>query len=104
MACFLAPAVAAVVTTVIRKKVSPKYHFDWLLAMLWGGTVMLIVDHIASREIVPYYPFLTAGWSSIRREILTVGVTMTIAVVAVWAVMVYVSRRVDEKKTVIENM
>ncbi len=96
MACFLAPAAAAIITTRVRKKIAPKYHPEWLIAMLWGGVVMLVVDHIASGEILPYPPFLSAmrnpaDISLILREIGTVGVAMTAAVVLAWALMVLVA-------------
>ncbi|MFH0952337.1 MAG: hypothetical protein V1838_04075 [Patescibacteria group bacterium] len=91
MACFAAPATAAIVIAAAKNKIPKKYHPEWLLAMLGGGTLMLIVDHIASGEIVAYYPFLTASWSAIWPEILRVGVPMTIAVFICWGVMVGVA-------------
>jgi len=98
MACFLAPATAAIITTTVRKKVPPKYHFDWLIKMLWGGVVMLAVEHIANKEIISYPPFLLASLSVILEEILKVGVPMTFAILLVWAVMVFIVRKESEKK------
>lgn len=59
--------------------------------MLWGGTVMLIVDHIINGELTWKFPFFTAlgvegGASVFLRELLTVGVPMSLAITAVWAV------------------
>jgi len=93
MACFLAPAAVAIITTSARKKVAQKYHLEWLNTMLWGGVIMLVVDHIAQGEVVLSPPFLTAMKSPadipvILEEIATIGVAMTIAIVVVWAVMV----------------
>jgi len=98
MACFIAPAGAAIITTGFRKKINPKYHIEWLNTMLWGGVIMLIVDHIANGEIVPYPPFLTAmqkanGITTLLKEIITVGGAMTIAIFTAWAVMVLVANR-----------
>lgn len=98
MACFVAPAATAAVITTVRKKVPPQYHIDWLLMMLWGGFIVLIIDHIANNEVVPYFPFFTAGWSKIWPEILQVGVPMTLAVTDVWLVMLIVSA-VNSKKS-----
>jgi len=101
MACFLAPTTLAVITTGIRKRFSEKYHISWLLTMLWGGVIMLIVEHIAHREVVPYPPFFTAGIKEMLPEILKVGVPMTLAIVVVWGVMVLISNkitRLSEKK------
>jgi hypothetical protein len=102
MACFLAPAATAIITTGLKKKIAPKYHLEWLNTMLWGGVIMLIVDHIANGEIVPYPPFLTAmqkanGISTMLREIITVGGLMTLAIFAVWATMVFVTNRTNHQ-------
>jgi len=91
MACLIAPTTAAVAATIIKKKTPTKYHFEWLLLMLWGGTIMLILDHAINGEIVPYYPFLTAGFSQIILEILKVGVPMVVGTVLAWAGMVWAS-------------
>lgn len=101
MACFLAPAAAAVITTSIRKKIAPKYHFEWLNAMLWGGVVMLAVEHIARGEIVPFPPFLTAIRNPtdipiMLKEIATIGTAMTMAIFLVWAIMVLVANKVEK--------
>ena len=93
MACFIAPAAAAVVTSVIRKKVPAKYHIDWLLLMLWGGVLMLVVDHIASGEVVLHFPFFTAGWEKIWPEVLSVGLQMTVVIFVVWGAMVLLANR-----------
>lgn len=99
MACFLAPTTAVIITTAVRKKISPKYHLDWLIAMLWGGAAMLAVEHISHGEVIPYPPFLTAGFSKVLPEILKAGVPMTFAIVLAWAAMVLASRIISEKKT-----
>jgi len=93
MACFLAPTAAAIVTTTIRRKIPAKYHVNWLFAMLWGGVIVLVVDHLASGELVPYPPFLTAGMDKILPEIFIVGIPMTLAVILVWAIMVIASNK-----------
>jgi len=91
MACFLVPMGTAIVTTTVRKKVSEKYHLNWLNSMLWGGVVMLAVEHIAHGEIVLYPPFLTAGLTEVWPEMLRVGVPMTLSIFAVWGIMVTVA-------------
>jgi hypothetical protein len=116
MACFVAPATVAIVTTVVRKVVQKKegasavrqaggrmvtvsskwtQRLGWLNLMLWGGTVMLVLDHLLSGELVPWPPFLTAldtpgQLGPMLREILITGGAMTAAVIAVWAIMVVV--------------
>lgn len=97
MACFLAPMAVGIVTTTLRKKVPEKYHIDWLNSMLWGGVVMLAVEHIAHREIVPYPPFLTAGLSEVLPEILRVGIPMTVYVVLLWGIMLVIAAITRER-------
>lgn len=108
MACFLVPLAEAVVVTSIRKHnekkggpsdVSPfRRHLPTLEKMLWGGTLMLIVDHIINGELTWKYPFFTAlgqagGGEVMLREMLTVGVPMALVLTAAWAVYVLLKER-----------
>ena len=65
--------------------------------MLWGGTVLLIVDHILNGELTWQYPFFTAletgGFPVMLREMLTVGVPMSLTLTAVWAVYAMLKER-----------
>ena len=92
MACFIVPLVQAVATTAYRKRmektqVEPAQsnyhalskHLPALEKMLWGGSLMLIVDHILNGEVTWMYPFFTAletegGGLVMLKEMLTVGV------------------------------
>lgn len=117
MACFVAPASVAIVTTVVRKvvqkregvsaaqqadrpatKVSGKWtqRLGWLNLMMWGGTIMLVLDHLLSGELTLSPPFLTAietpgAVGPMVREILVTGGAMTAAVFAAWAIMIVVA-------------
>ena len=128
MACFIVPLTQAVATTIYRKhreKVtntqsltagSPKNsvrmgcrarshqhvvtntQLKTLEQMLWGGSLMLIVDHIINGEVTYMYPFFTAletegGGLVMLREMLTVGVPMSVLVTLVWAVYCYAKER-----------
>lgn len=99
MCCLVAPLAASIIISQTTKKVDEKYHVDWLVAMLWGGSLMLTVEHIAHGEIVFFPPFITAMQSSadtviMLREIATTGVAMTLAIILVWAIMVFVMNTV----------
>ena len=66
--------------------------------MLWGGTVMLIVDHVVNGELTWRFPFFTAldqagGGAVMLREILTVGVPMSLVLTAVWVVYALLKER-----------
>jgi hypothetical protein len=97
MACFVVTMGAAMATTAVSKKVPEKYHINWLNSMLWGGVVMLAVEHLAHKEIVPYPPFLTAGIAEVWPEMVKVGVPMTLAIFLIWGVMVAVAATMDKR-------
>lgn len=112
MSCFIVPLAQAMVTSAIRKsndnnKRSDRSvlsrHLPALEKMLWGGSVMLIVDHIINGELTWKFPFFTAlelegGGAVMLREMLTVGLPMSLVITAVWAVYAVLKER---KKTVV---
>jgi hypothetical protein len=93
MACFLVPMALGIVTLLLHRKIPKSLHAEWLNALLWGGALMLAIEHIAHGEVVPYPPFLTAGLSEILPEMLTIGVPMAVVNVGIWSAMVVISRR-----------
>ena len=98
MCCFLVPLAQAVATTVYRKVRNSGAKVRTLEKMLWGGSIMLIVDHIINGELTWKYPFFTAltdagGASVFLRELLTVGVPMSLAITAIWGIWALISER-----------
>jgi len=98
MACFIAPMSLAIVTTIFRKKIPDALHIGWLNIMIWGGAIMLAVEHIAHGEIILYPPFLTAMQTPAEipvmlQEMAVVGGTMTIAIVFIWVLLVVASQK-----------
>jgi len=72
--------------------------------MLWGGVIMLIVEHVAHGEVVPFPPFLTAMNNPadipvMLGEIATIGTAMSLAIIATWAVMVVVANKAEKMLT-----
>ncbi len=105
MACFIVPLTQAIATTVYRKHVEKKVQhegekslstFNFQLStrlkslelMLWGGSMMLLVDHLVNGELF--------AWN--LREVLTIGVPMSVVVTAVWAIWCYAKERKVVKK------
>ena len=95
MSCFVVPLVQAVATSALRKWGKQEgfvgRNLRSLELMLWGGSVMLIVDHIINGELMWKFPFFTAvanggSWSVVLREMLTVGLPMSLVLTAVWAI------------------
>ena len=75
------------------KKIPLSRKLSWLNYMLWGGSLLLMFEHIWHGEVVPWFPFLTnaatpESAAEMMREITTVGVTMAISVTVVWAIIV----------------
>ena len=108
MACFVVPLVQAVATSIYRKANEKKLsrpaasllarHLTDLEKMLWGGSVMLIVDHIINGELTWRFPFFTAlgqsgGAQVMLKEILTVGVPISLVLTAVWALWAVLKER-----------
>ena len=96
MSCFVIPLVEAIVVSACRKRAVQSARPVWrelpaLEKMLWGGTLMLIVDHVINGELTWRFPFLTAislegGGGVMLREMLTVGVPMALVLTAAWVV------------------
>ena len=120
MACFLIPTAEAIVTSVITKNVKTpegeltetgkpskftadgrftwKTKLNWLNSMLWGGAILLCLEHVWHGEVVFYPPFLTAMSSpadtaEMLHEMGTVGVGMAILVTVAWGVLILVADR-----------
>lgn len=115
MACFIVPGGEAVVTTIIQKIIEKKerdtagerpqikqprgkwsQRLHWLNVMLWGGCLLLALEHIWHGEVVPWPPFLTAMETPgevgpMLHEVATYGVTMAVVVTVVWGIMVLVA-------------
>ena len=137
MACFLVSTAEAIAVTAIEKKVEKKEisveqlslnnenhdiaseikipfsrKLKWLRNMLWGGSILLLFEHIWHGEIVPWFPFLTAAANhedtmQMLHEMATVGVAMAIAVTVVWGVMIALchvyEKRMNNEKSATEG-
>ena len=122
MACFVVPAVEAVVVTAVSKIAEKRVekHSDgklpsggtrtniflkrrkWLTNLLWGGSALLAFEHVWHGEIVPWFPFLSAAYSRkdtmiMLQEMATVGVTMAVVVTMTWIGMVLVSSAIEKR-------
>ncbi|MCD6571663.1 MAG: hypothetical protein J7K62_00115 [Thermoplasmata archaeon] len=106
MACFLVPGAEAVVTTVIQKAVgkekAEKWKLGWLNTLLWGGVILLAVEHIWHGEIVLWPPFLTAmrnpaDVAPMLHEMATIGTAMAIVITLTWIVLVALATILPEK-------
>ena len=110
MACFVVPLIQAVATSALRrwgrKDSFAGRNLASLELMLWGGSILLVVDHIINGELTWRFPFFTAlgydgGAAMLLRELLTVGVPMSLVLTAVWAVYALVKERRINKLTTV---
>ena len=105
MACFTVPLATAAVATATKLSLpeSTKGNpfvakLPWLEKMMFGGSLILALEHVYHGEVIFRPPFLTAmtegpeAVSEMLHEMATRGVAMTLLVGAVWAGMVAVSR------------
>ena len=93
MSCYVVPLVEAAIVSACCKRAlrssSPLLQeLPALEKMLWGGTVMLIVDHAINSELFAWTPL----------EMLKVGVPMSLAITLVWLVYALVKVRKKEPK------
>ncbi len=127
MACFVVSAVAAIGVGAakyivkhnekkneLQVKEPKEYKFGsetkwskklaYLELVLWSGSFILAGEHLLHGEVSPYPPFLTAageGPEAVKEmltEMGTVGVTMLVALVAAWAVGVFLVDFFNYKK------
>ncbi|MEM2994703.1 MAG: hypothetical protein QXI91_01625 [Candidatus Bathyarchaeia archaeon] len=92
MACFIVPMAIAIITTTIQKtarNLAEKLKLGILNALLWGGVILLAVEHAWHGEITPYPPFLTAMANPTEipvmlQEMATIGTAMSMATLAIW--------------------
>ncbi len=113
MACFLVPMGEAIVTTVMKKvveknereagvkegsqtRVSWSRKLSWLNRLLWGGVLLLALEHIWHGEVVLWPPFLTAmnnpaDVGPMLHEVATIGTGMAVFVTIVWLIMISIA-------------
>ncbi|MCD7722748.1 MAG: hypothetical protein LUH82_02175 [Clostridiales bacterium] len=128
MACFLAPVAEAIVVSIVKhnikkkeeialeapkaeiamsgdsgKKIPLSQKLGWLNKLLWGGSFLLLFEHIWHGEIVFYFPFFTAMQNKadaieMLKEIATVGVTMAALCTIIWCCMLAISGAAEAKR------
>ena len=123
MACFLVPMGEAIVTTIIQKRMEKSVKKDkkegttttglswhrklsWLNQLLWGGTILLALEHVWHGEVTFWPPFLTAMKNPAEigpmlREMATIGVAMAFFVTLIWIAMIHF---VEKKITVTHKL
>ena len=99
MACFLVPMALAVITSIIQKtarSLAEKLKLWILNALLWGGVILLAVEHVWHAEVVLWPPFLTAMTNPadipvMLHEMATVGSAMSAVTLVTWGTILTIS-------------
>ncbi len=113
MACFTACVAQGYAVHLLRKHLKKTHKAEFLeqklqslQTMLFGGSALLLLEHIWHGEISYVFPFFTKattteGFYEMLNEIMTVGVGMDIMVTSIWALAVALSamfsKRVGDK-------
>ena len=106
MACFLVPGAEAIVVSLLMKILGrervEKLRLGILSTMLWGGTILLAVEHIWHGEVVPWPPFLTAmttpeDTAIMLHEMATAGMMMALVVTVAWVAMLVAANSIQHR-------
>lgn len=112
MACFLVPTALAIVTTIVQKtarSLADKLKLGMLNALLWGGALLLAIEHVWHGEVTPWPPFLTAMATPsdipiMLHEMAMVGTAMSAVITATWATMLAINNLMPKIVTVKETL
>ncbi len=80
-------ALAATAVTISKSVLPKKYKLDFLALMLWGATVMILIDHLLGYEGGQFIQTRTDG---LINNSFILGIVMLIPVIVVWLVSVLV--------------
>ncbi len=117
MSCFIAPAAVAIATTVAQKYAKKREHgsgggrpaqstrvarwserLRWLSALMWSGTLLLVLEHALHGELMAAPPFFTAlqtpgQLGPMLQEIATAGVALVAGIVMLWALLIAIAEQ-----------
>ena len=90
-----------------NSKIPFSRKLKWLNCMLWGGSALLLFEHIWHGEVVPWFPFLTNAANpqdaiEMVHEMATTGVMMAVLVTAVWGGIVAVTSLIEKRSQAAE--
>jgi membrane-anchored protein YejM (alkaline phosphatase superfamily) len=92
--CFITTLFFAITATVLRYVVKNKYKLGFLSLMLWGATIMILIDRVLTYDGGPFLEFETEG---LVTNASLLGVWMFIPVFIAWLVSLAVSKFQKQK-------
>ena len=123
MACFVVSAATAAAVSLAKHIVANKENknivkldndassnikwskkLSYLELALWGGSFLLLGEHIIHGEITPFFPFITAMSNkndtiAMLHEMGTVGVLMSLSIILAWSIGLLVHKFISYKKS-----
>lgn len=81
--------IAALIATLLRFLLKKKYKLGFLSLMLWGATIMILVDHFLGYEGGKFLEIETDGM--IKNGSL-LGIVMLIPVLFIWFITLFISK------------
>jgi len=80
-------SIAAVGVTLIKFILPKKYKLDFLALMLWGGAIMILVDHILGYEGGEFLEKITDG---MIKSGAVLGIAMLAPVFIIWVISILI--------------
>jgi hypothetical protein len=84
--------VAAIIASSLRLIYKSRHSFGTLSLMLWGATIMILVDHILGYEGGTFLETWTEG---LIPNGVTLGIVMLIPVLLIWATSLFLRKQTD---------
>ncbi len=81
--------IAALITTFLRILLKKKYKLGFLSLMLWGATIMILVDHLLGYNGGKFLEIETDG---IIKNGTLLGIVMLIPVLFIWFITLLISK------------
>jgi len=87
---------ASIISSILWFITRKRYRLDILSLMLWGSTIMILVDHILGYDGEAFVTMETEG---LINSSITLGVLMIIPVLLIWLVILFI----DKNKRVVRG-
>lgn len=86
--------ITAIIATILSRKFPHYLRFDLLSLMLWGATMMILVDHIIGYEGGSFFETSTDG---LVGNATTLGLMMLIPVALIWFIAIVANLKKNEE-------
>lgn len=85
----LTTLIAALIATLLQFLVPKKYKLGLLSLMLWGATIMIVIDHVLGYEGGQFLEVETNGMITSGTLL---GIVMLVPIICIWLVALIISK------------